>query len=246
VIALHLTALHLIALHRLTLEDPYLGLQLLGTVAFAVSGAAVAVRAGLDWLGVAVLATITAIGGGTLRDLLLGRLPVTWVQDPWPVWVALGTAVVIIAEAYWHPRQAPDSLRLVLWADAAGLAVFTATGTELALASGISGPVAVLLGVLTGTGGGVARDVLARQRPLVLAGQIYALSAVAGAAVLVLLTDSGAPYEAARWAGVAVALVLRLLAIRYSWALPPIPGTPHRPIGPADEAKPGSDRPEGS
>ena len=156
--------------------------------------------------------------------LLLGRLPVNWIQDPWPIWVALGTAAVVIAEAYWHPRQAPDSLRMVLWADAAGLAVFTITGTELALDSGISGPVAVLLGVLTGTGGGVARDVLARQRPLVLAGQIYALSAVAGGAVLVLLTVSAAPYEAARWAGVAVTLILRLLAIRYSWALPPKPG----------------------
>jgi uncharacterized membrane protein YeiH len=245
VIALHQLALHQLALHRLTLDDPYLGLQLLGTVAFAVSGAAVAVRADMDWLGVVVLATVTAIGGGTLRDLLLGRLPVNWIQDPWPVWVALGTAAVVIAEAYWHPRQAPDSLRIVLWADAAGLAVFTITGTELALDSGISGPVAVLLGVLTGTGGGIARDVLARQRPLVLAGQIYALSAVAGGTVLVLLTDSAAPYEAARWAGVAVTLVLRLLAIRYSWALPPIPGTSGRPVAAADQAKPGADPPDG-
>jgi uncharacterized membrane protein YeiH len=152
---------------------------------------------------------------------------------------------VVIADAYWHPRQAPDSLRMVLWADAAGLAVFTITGTELALDSGISGPVAVLLGVLTGTGGGVARDVLARQRPLVLAGQIYAISAVAGGAVLVLLTDSAVPYEAARWAGVAVTLVLRLLAIHYSWALPPIPGTPDRPVADADEAEPGAEPPDG-
>src|SRR6201996_8165409 len=94
-----MTALRLLALHRLTLEDPYLGLQLVGTVAFAVSGAAVAIRAGMDWLGVAVLAVVTAVGGGTLRDLLLGRLPVTWVQDPLSVWVALGTAAVLIAEA---------------------------------------------------------------------------------------------------------------------------------------------------
>ena len=78
-----------------------------------------------------------------------------------------------------------------------------------------------------------------------LAGQIYALSAVAGGAVLVLLTDSAAPYEAARWAGVAVTLVLRLLAIRYSWALPSIPGTSDRPVADADEAKPGADPPDG-
>src|ERR1700744_5388688 len=221
-----MTALRLLALHGLTLEDPYLGLQLVGTVAFAVSGAAVAVRAGMDWLGVAVLAVVTAVGGGTLRDLLLGRVPVGWIQDPWPVWVALGAAAVVGAEASWHPRQAPDSLRLVLAADAAGLAVFTVAGTELALATGTSGPVAVLLGVITGTGGGVARDVLARQRPLVLAGQIYALSAAAGATILVALTEVHAAAEAARWTAVAVTLVLRLLAIRSSWSLPSIPEPP--------------------
>ena len=207
----------------MALGDPYLGLEYVGTVAFAVSGGAVAVRAGMDWLGVAVLAIVTAVGGGTVRDLLLGRLPVGWIQDPWPVWVALGTAAVVIAEAYRHPSKAPDSRRVVLIADAAGLAVFTVTGTLLALATGTTGPVAVLLGVVTGTGGGVARDVLAQQRPLILVGQIYALTAAAGATVLVVLTDAHAPQEVARWTAIAVALALRLLAIRYSWSLPRLP-----------------------
>jgi uncharacterized membrane protein YeiH len=120
--------------------EPYLALEYIGTIAFAVSGAAVAVRAGMDWLGIAVLAVVAAVGGGTLRDLLMGRLPVGWIRDPWQVWVALGTAAVIIAEAYWHPRSRPDSLRFVLVADAAGLAAFTVTGTQLALAAGVSGP----------------------------------------------------------------------------------------------------------
>jgi uncharacterized membrane protein YeiH len=217
----------------MAVPDPYLALELVGTAAFAVSGGAVAVRAGMDWLGIAVLAIVTAVGGGTLRDLLLGRLPVGWIQDPWPVWVALGTAVLVIAEAYWHPRRAPDTRRIVLIADAAGLAVFTVTGTLLALAAGVSGPVAVLLGVVTGTGGGVARDVLARQRPLVLVGQIYALTAAAGAIVLVALTDARAPAEVARWTAIAVALVLRLLAIRYSWSLPRPPSKPARAPDPA-------------
>jgi uncharacterized membrane protein YeiH len=210
----------------MALGDPYLVLEYVGTVAFAVSGGAVAVRAGMDWLGVAVLAIVTAVGGGTVRDLLLGRLPVGWIQDPWPVWVALGTAAVVIAEAYRHPSKAPDSRRVVLIADAAGLAVFTVTGTLLALATGTTGPVAVLLGVVTGTGGGVARDVLAQQRPLILVGQIYALTAAAGATVLVVLTDANAPQEVARWTAIAVALVLRLLAIRYSWSLPRLPSKP--------------------
>ena len=212
----------------MALGDPYLVLEYIGTVAFAVSGAAVAARAGMDWLGVAVLAVITAVGGGTVRDLLLGRLPVGWIQDPWPVWVALGTAAVIIAEAYWHPRKAPDSYRVVLVADAAGLAVFTVTGTLLALAANATGPVAVMLGVVTGTGGGVARDILARQRPLVLVGQIYALTAIAGSIVLVILTDAHAPAQVARWTAIAVVLVLRLLAIRYSWSLPRLPSKPAR------------------
>jgi uncharacterized membrane protein YeiH len=212
----------------MALGDPYLVLEYIGTVAFAVSGAAVAARAGMDWLGVAVLAVITAVGGGTVCDLLLGRLPVGWIQDPWPVWVALGTAAVIIAEAYWHPRKAPDSYRVVLVADAAGLAVFTVTGTLLALAADATGPIAVLLGVVTGTGGGVARDILARQRPLVLVGQIYALTAIAGSIVLVILTDAHAPAQVARWTAIAVVLVLRLLAIRYSWSLPRLPSKPAR------------------
>jgi len=147
------------------------------------------------------------------------------------VWVALGTAAVVIAEAYWHPRKAPDSRRVILVADAAGLAVFTVTGTLLALAAGAAGPVAVLLGVVTGTGGGIARDVLARQRPLVLADQIYALSAAAGSVVLVVLTDAHAPAEVTRWGAITVALVLRLLAIRYSWSLPRLPSKPERVSG---------------
>lgn len=204
-------------------DDPYTLLELIGTVAFAVSGGSVAVRAGMDWLGVAVLAAVTAVGGGTLRDLLLGQLPVGWVQHPWFVWAALATAAVVIAEAYWHPRRAPDSLRLVLVADAAGLAVFTVTGTLLALASGASDPVAVLLGVVTGTGGGIARDVLARQRPLVLVGQIYALTAVAGAALLVVAGNVGLAPGLARWIAIALIFVTRLLAIHYSWSLPHFP-----------------------
>ena len=207
----------------MTTGGPHLVLEYIGTVAFAVSGGAAAVRAGMDWLGVAVLAVVTAVGGGTVRDLLLGSLPVGWIRDPWPVWVALGTAAVVIAEAYWHPRKAPDSRRVILVADAAGLAVFTVTGTLLALAAGAAGPVAVLLGVVTGTGGGIARDILARQRPLILVGQIYALSAAAGWVVLVVLTDAHALAGVARWGAIAVALVLRLLAIRYSWSLPRLP-----------------------
>jgi uncharacterized membrane protein YeiH len=142
--------------------------------------------------------------------------------------VALATAAVVIAEAYLRFHHAPDSRTVILIADAAGLAVFTVAGTQLALGSGVSGPVAILLGTITGTGGGVIRDVLARQRPLILVGQVYALSAAAGAAALVVLGDVHAPPEVSRWTAVAVVLVLRLLGIRYSWSLPRIPAGPER------------------
>ncbi|MBU4213924.1 MAG: trimeric intracellular cation channel family protein [Actinobacteria bacterium] len=216
----------------MTVTDPSPLLEVVGVVAFAVSGAAVAIRARMDWVGVAVLAAVTAVGGGTLRDLLLGRFPIGWVADPWPVWVAIGTAVVVIAQAHLKPRSAPDETLVVLIADAAGLAVFTVASTLLALASGASAPVAVLIGAVTGTGGGIARDVLARQRPLVLVGQVYALTAVGGATLLVVLHALHAPTTIARWSSVAVVFVLRLAAIRFSWSLPRAPQLPSGPTPP--------------
>lgn len=200
--------------------DPYQWLEVLGTMAFAVSGAMVAVRARMDWLGVAVLAIVTAIGGGTLRDLLLGIDPVSWVGRPWSVGIALATSVVVIGAASRHPQSRPDSWRVVLVADAGGLAVFTTTGTLIALDSGTGPAVACLMGVVTGTAGGVLRDVLARQRPMLLVGQIYALAAAAGAALLVGLEAGGADPDAARWASITLILVLRLAAVRFGWSLP--------------------------
>jgi uncharacterized membrane protein YeiH len=200
----------------------FTGLEVLGTVAFAVSGAAVAARAGLDWLGVAVLAVVTAVGGGTLRDLLLGH-PVTWLHDPWPVWLAFGVAILAIGWLYGGWLRARQLGTTVMFADAVGLSVFTVAGTEIAVAAGIRAPVAVLLGVVTGAGGGVVRDVLARQRPLVLVGEIYALAALSGATGYVLLWEVSAPPEVARWTGVAITLALRLAAVRWRWALPKLP-----------------------
>jgi uncharacterized membrane protein YeiH len=195
-------------------------LELLGAGAFAVSGAMVAVRARMDWLGVVVLGIVTAIGGGTLRDMMLGQTPVTWVRAPSPLLAALLTSVVVIVVASRHPQSRPDSWRVVQVADALGLAVFTATGTLAALAVGIPPVMAAVMGVVTGTGGGVIRDVLARQRPLLLLGEIYALASAAGASALVLLEVADAPGELARWTCITLVLAVRLLAIRWHWSLP--------------------------
>lgn len=203
-----------------TAGDPFLLLEVLGTVAFAVSGGAVAVRAGMDWLGVLVLAVVTAVGGGTLRDLLLGRLPVSWIDDPWPIVVALAAGALVIALGHRVPHLALDSRGAVLIADAAGLAAFTVTGTFVSLAAGVPGGMAMVLGVVTGAGGGVVRDVLARQRPLILVGQIYAVAALLGAAVVVVLDAAGAGEVLTRWVAVLVVLLVRLAAIRWQWTLP--------------------------
>ena len=207
--------------------DAFAGLQLVGLIAFALSGAAVAVRAGMDWLGIVVLATITSIGGGTIRDLLIGG-GVGWVAEPWPIWVALATSIVVIGVSHWSPKHEPDSLKLVLVADAAGLAVFTVLGTTLALSAGVERDVAVLLGVVTGVGGGVIRDVLAGQRPLVLVGQVYALTAIAGSVLFVGLDAADLDRDLARWSAVTATFVLRVLAIRFDWTLPR-PGARERP-----------------
>ena len=200
--------------------DPFALLAVIGTIAFALSGGAVAVRSGMDWLGVIVLAVVTAVGGGTLRQVLLGQYPLSWVSDPWPLAVATVAGVLVIVVGHRIPHVALDSPRAFLVADAAGLAAFTVTGTLAALAAGVSGWIAIVLGVLTGAGGGVIRDILARRRPLVLVGQIYALAALAGAAAVVLLAQAGVDDIVTRWIGVIIVLGIRLAAIRWRWSLP--------------------------
>lgn len=200
--------------------DPFWFLEVLGTIAFAASGGAVAIRVGMDWLGVVVLAVVTAVGGGTLRDLLLGQTPVFWMDHLWPLAVAALTAVLVIIIGARAPHLAIDSLTPILIADAIGLAAFTVSGTQASMLAGQTGVVAVILGVLTGAGGGVIRDVLARQRPLILVGQIYALAALAGASMVVALAAIGVPDLPARWAALIVILGIRLAAIRWDWALP--------------------------
>ncbi|MFZ4719219.1 MAG: trimeric intracellular cation channel family protein [Ilumatobacteraceae bacterium] len=203
-----------------TPDDAFTALEVIGTAAFAVAGGAVAVRAGMDWLGVVVLAVVTAVGGGTLRDILLGRFPVWWIQHSWPLAVAGGVAGVVILVGHRIPHVSLDSQRSYLVADAAGLAAFTASGTLVSLDAGVSPWIAVVMGVVTGAGGGVIRDVLARERPLILVGQIYAMAAFAGATAIVVLHELDAPLLATRWAGAVLVFAIRLAAIKWRWQLP--------------------------
>ena len=196
-------------------------LQVTGTVAFAISGAMAAIRNKMDWFGVVVLGVVAAIGGGTIRDLLLPQTPVSWVADPWPVALAMVTALIVIPVVSRAKRQL-DRENMVLGSDAAGLAVFTVLGSAAALDAGVSLPVAALFGVVTGTGGGVLRDILASRVPVLLTGQIYAVASLIGASIYVVLVDQEAGVWVVVWVPVVVVFGLRAFALWRDWSLPTV------------------------
>lgn len=200
-------------------------LEYLGVAVFAISGALAAARKNLDLLGVVVIATVTAIGGGTLRDVLLDR-PVFWIAQPAYLYVIFGAALATIA--YTRRFSPPD--RLLAIADALGLALFTILGAQIAEALEHRGVVVVMMGALTGVAGGVLRDVLSAEIPLILRkGQIYATGAIAGA-VLYLLLQAVVDRTVAALAGMACIAVTRLGAIAWNWTLPvfTVPGPEDR------------------
>jgi uncharacterized membrane protein YeiH len=192
-------------------------LDLVGTFVFALSGALAAVRARLDVFGVVVVGVVTAIGGGILRDALLGLTPPAALRD-WPLLAVPAAGAIVVF--FWHPHVA-RLRRTVIVFDAAGLALFTVTGTRLALESGLNEAGASALGLLTGIGGGVIRDVLLRQIPLVLQrGELYAIAALVGA-VLVCLGHA-VDLLGTAWSigAAAVVFVLRIVAVRRHWQAP--------------------------
>jgi len=194
-------------------------LDYFGVAVFAVSGALVAARKGMDWMGFILIATATGIGGGTLRDLLLDR-PVYWI-DEWQYLVICVAAAFITFYMIRHLRR---RLSWLLWADAIGMAAFTVIGVEVALGMGVSPFIAVIMGVMTATFGGLIRDVIAGEMPLLLHREVYASAALLGGIVYVLvviLIDQG--YVAAIAAFV-TALVIRGLGITFHWHLPSFPG----------------------
>ena len=191
-------------------------LDLAGVGVFAVSGALAAGRRRLDLLGVLVVAIVTAIGGGTLRDLLLGR-KVFWVADAACLWVILAAAAATIV--YTRFGRPPVSALLV--ADALGLALFTVSGCRIAETVAPPRVVVVLMGAVTGAAGGVMRDILCNEIPLILtAGQLYATAAIAGAAVYVLLRGAGFEAGPAGAAGMMVVAGVRIAAIVWGLKLP--------------------------
>lgn len=190
--------------------------DLAGVAVFAASGVLAARERDLDLLGVIVVAAITAIGGGTLRDLLLDRHPIFWVTDTWYLVVIVASALLTVA--YVRVRPPPGATLLV--ADALGLALFALSGAQLAEAAQCPPLIVVLMGTITGVTGGVLRDVITAQVPLILRREIYATAAIAGVTVYLALQALGTPRSSAFWVGMIVVVALRLFAMRRGLHLP--------------------------
>ncbi len=190
--------------------------DLAGVAVFAVSGVLAAARAELDWLGVVVIASVTAIGGGTLRDLLLDRHPVFWIRDIRYIWTILAATV---ATMVWLQFLPPPGHGLAL-ADALGLGLFALTGAQVAEERQLRAPIVVLMGTMTGAAGGVVRDVLAGDVPLLLSGGFYGSAAILGILGYLLLQALGLPRRWAFHVGIVLVVGLRVGGIYGGWHLP--------------------------
>ncbi len=202
-------------------------MDFLGVAVFAVSGVLAAGRKHLDWFGVLVIATVTAIGGGTLRDLLIDRNPVFWMANTGYLWAIFAATLLTLLVVRF--REIP--LRALLIADALGLALFTISGARIAEMVGYGGIVVVILGTMTGVAGGVFRDMLLAEIPLLLRdGEIYATAAIAGIVVYLLLQAAGFERLTAGYAGMAAIVVIRFAAIFLSLRMPALRlGDPRKP-----------------
>jgi uncharacterized membrane protein YeiH len=189
--------------------------DVLAAVVFAVSGALVASRKGMDVVGFMWLAVVTGVGGGTMRDLILG-VPVFWVQNPVHVSACLVTAVVM----HFIAPRVESRYTMLLWFDAFGLALVTMAGTVKALDVGASALVAIAMGVVTGVFGGIVRDTLGHVPSVLLKHEIYVTASAVGACAYVALHAAGAGRLPAMIAGFVITFGIRGLAIRFGWSLP--------------------------
>lgn len=192
-------------------------LNLLGAAVFAVSGVLAAGRKNLDLLGVVVVAIVTAIGGGTLRDLLLDRHPIFWFHETEHLVIIVAAALLTLV--YLRFRRPPE--RSLLIADALGLALFTIGGTQVAVAAELPGVIAIIMGVITGVAGGVVRDILTAEIPLILRrGHLYATASITGATLYLLLVSVGVPRPLPALLGMLSVVLLRFASILWGLQLP--------------------------
>jgi uncharacterized membrane protein YeiH len=191
-------------------------LDLVGTFVFALSGATAGVKKRLDLFGILVLSFAAGNAGGIGRDLLIGATPPAAISD----WRYLGVSLLAGVITFWRPYDIDRLNNPVLLFDAAGLGLFAVAGTQKALAFGLHPVMAATLGMLTGIGGGMTRDVLLTEIPTVLRADLYAVAALAGATLVVIGTRLHLSVAAVAIGGVVLCFGLRFMSIRYGWRLP--------------------------
>jgi uncharacterized membrane protein YeiH len=202
---------------RFVFENSIALLDWLGIVAFATTtGGLVASRNQMDAVGFVLLGTVTGIGGGTIRDILLNVHPVLWIEHPEYLAVCICVSLLI----FFTGHRVQSRIRLLLWADAIGLALFATVGTERATSVGASPLVAIVMGVITACLGGIIRDLLGQTRFIIFSYEIYVTAALGAAIVFVGLHYLGCPREIAVIAGVAAGFALRAGALLWGWSLP--------------------------
>lgn len=192
-------------------------IELLAVTAFAIYGVLRGLRCGFDLVGLVSVAAATAFGGGTLRDLLLDRRPLFWVDQEHLLWVVIGASIVgaII------PRRIAKIEPLLVFPDALGLGLFSVAGTAVAVEAGMSPLISIVMGVVTGTFGGVICDVICNETPtLFRTTPLCATCSLLGAIIYLVLGPIGAPPVVAEWTAIAAAALLRLLAVWKNWVLP--------------------------
>ena len=190
--------------------------DLAGTFVFAISGALTAIQRKLDIFGASVIALVTALGGGTIRDILIGRQPVGWLLDNnYLLIIAVGIAVSYIF------GQSIQKLRRTLFLfDTIGIGLYTILGLERTLNLGLSMPIAVIMGTVSAVFGGVIRDVLCNEVPLIFRKEIYATACIAGGILFLILTSFQLGRDWAMLITVFFIIILRILAVTYKWHLP--------------------------
>ncbi len=191
-------------------------LDWLGIVAFTITGGLVAARNQMDAVGFVMLGTVTGIGGGTIRDVLLNVHPILWIERP----QYLAVCIVVSLVVYFTAHRVHSRMRLILWVDAIGLALFATVGAERAVSVGASPLVAIVMGAITACFGGIIRDLLGQTRSIIFSYEIYVTAAMGAATVFVVLHALQFPREIDVIAGVTAGFALRAGALIWGWSLP--------------------------
>lgn len=203
--------------------------ELVGIIAFAISGVLVAIDHRLDLFGALVLGAVTAVGGGMTRDILIGQTPPVMFANPVYAILAVAVSLFVFLLAYFSPNRfnlhGQRLMQIVNFFDALGLGVFVTVGVDAVLASDMAGNVflAIFIGTITGVGGGMLRDIFVATIPAIFRKHIYALAAILGSAIYYYMVTFGLPVPVAIPVAVAAVVAIRVLAMRYRWNMPHVP-----------------------